>query len=123
METEIWAWTFVDKAAPPEVKEAQRINVTQTFSTAGTWEQDDMDNWMQVTRSGRGAASRRVPVNFQMGMGHETTHPDFPGRVGEFYSDINQRSMYQRWAELMAVESWGEVSDSTRKVETAQHVG
>ena len=79
---EIWAWTFVDKAAPPKVKEAQRINVTQTFSTAGTWEQDDMDNWMQVTRSGRGAASRRIPANFQMGMGHETTHPDFPGRVG-----------------------------------------
>ena len=120
---EIWAWTFVDKAAPPEVKEAQRINVTQTFSTAGTWEQDDMDNWIQVTRSGRGAASRRIPANFQMGMGHETTHPDFPGRVGEFYSDINQRYMYERWAELMAAESWEEVSDSGRKVEAAQHVG
>ena len=78
---------------------------------------------MQVTRSGRGAASRRIPSNFQMGMGHETTHPDFPGRVGEFYSDINQRSMYQRWAELMAAESWGEVRDSPRKVEPAQHVG
>ena len=107
---EIWVWTFVDKAAPPEVKEAQWINITQTFSTAGTWEQDDMDNWMQATRSGRGGASRRIPANFQMGMGHETTHPDFPGRVGEFYSDINQRSMYERWAKLMSAGSWGEVS-------------
>ena len=120
---EIWAWTFVDEAAPPEVKKAQRINITQTFSTAGTWEQDDMDNWMQVTRSGRGAASRRIPANFQMDKGHETTHPDFPGRVGEFCSDINQRSMYQRWAELMAAESWGEVRESPRKVENAPHVG
>ena len=29
---EIWAWTFVDKAAPPKVKKAQRIDITQTLT-------------------------------------------------------------------------------------------
>ncbi len=120
---EIWAWIFVDKAAPAEVKEAQRINVTQTFSTAGTWEQDDMDNWMQVARSGRGAVSRRTLANYQMGLGHETTHPDLRGRIGEFYSDINQRSMYDRWTELMTAESWRDVRTAARELEVAPQVG
>ena len=122
---EIWAWTYVDRDAPPEVKEDTRIYNTQTFSAAGTWEQDDMDNWMQVTRSGRGAVSRRIPANFQMGLGHETSHPDLPGRVGDFLSEINQRGLYGRWAEMMAAESWNEISIAprTRNVGVPQHVG
>ena len=48
-EIEIWAWIFVDKAAPPQVKEALRVNGLRGFGPSGTFEQDDMDNWQECT--------------------------------------------------------------------------
>ena len=69
--TEIWSWTFCDKAAPAEVKEAVRLAGLRGFSPSGTFEQDDMDNWQECTRTCRGLASRRMPLNYQMGIGHD----------------------------------------------------
>src|SRR6516165_5575439 len=51
--TEVWAWVFADKAAPPEVKEAIRLAGVRVFGPSGTFEQDDMDNWQGCTQSGR----------------------------------------------------------------------
>ena len=84
------------------VKNAIRLHCLRRFSPGGTWEQDDADNWMQATQSARGVASRRVRLNYQMGLGHEGEHPELPGRVGPFYSDTCQRNFYRHWAELMS---------------------
>ena len=54
---EIWSWAFVDKAAPPEVREALRLTAIQGFSPSGTFEQDDMDNWQECTQNCRGVAT------------------------------------------------------------------
>jgi len=51
--TEVWSWLYVDKAAPPEIKEAYRLAGVRGFSPSGTFEQDDMDNWQECTRSCR----------------------------------------------------------------------
>jgi phenylpropionate dioxygenase-like ring-hydroxylating dioxygenase large terminal subunit len=99
---EVWAWGLVDAAAPAEIKDALRKNYLQSFSPGGMLEQDDSANWMQVTGSGRGVAARRVPLNYQMGLGHVEAHPDLPGRVGPWESDTNQRAFYQYWSELMS---------------------
>src|SRR6266436_4352464 len=69
--TEVWSWVYTDKAAPPEVKEAIRLAGIRGFSPSGTFEQDDMDNWQECTQTCRGVMARRMPVNTQMGMGHE----------------------------------------------------
>lgn len=99
---EIWAWSFVDKAAPPKVKEALRIASAQGFSPAGTFEQDDMDNWQECTQTGRGTVSRRMRLNLQMGIGHEEYRPDLMGWSSEYHqSESNQRAFYKRWVELM----------------------
>ena len=45
---EVWSWGYVDKEAPPEVKDKVRLSVIQGFSPSGTFEQDDMDNWAGV---------------------------------------------------------------------------
>lgn len=110
---EIWEWTIVDKEAPPEVKEATRLHCMQRFGPTGTWEQDDMDNWLQVTAAGRGAVARRVMANYQMGLGHERSNPELRGRLGHLTSDINQRALYDRWAELMVAGSWSELISRT----------
>lgn len=99
---EVWAWVLVEKAAPPEVKDAIRLHCLRRFSPGGTWEQDDADNWSQATQASRGEAARRVPLNYQMGIGREAPHPELRGRVGPFFSDTCQRNFYQHWADLLS---------------------
>ena len=67
--TEVWSWVYVDKAAPPEVKEAIRLAGVRGFSPSGTFEQDDMDNWQECTRTCRGVVSRRYAVEYADGAG------------------------------------------------------
>jgi phenylpropionate dioxygenase-like ring-hydroxylating dioxygenase large terminal subunit len=106
--TEIWSWVFVDKAAPREVKNAFRLAGVRGFSPSGTFEQDDMDNWQECTQTCRGVMSRRIPVNNQMGLGHERFDAALGGWASDHgFSESNHRQFYQRWAELMAADSWG----------------
>ena len=110
-EIEIWAWIFVDKAAPPHVKDALRVNGLRGFGPSGTFEQDDMDNWQECTHTSRGVVSRRFDLNMQMGLGHEQYRPDLGGWASDYrLSESNHRQFYRRWAELMAAERWGDLS-------------
>ena len=63
----VWAWVYVDKAAPPEVKEAIRLAGVRVFGPSGTFEQDDMDNWQGCTQTGRGAVARRYAAELRDG--------------------------------------------------------
>jgi 3-phenylpropionate/trans-cinnamate dioxygenase subunit alpha len=108
--TEVWSWVYVDRAAPAEVKEAMRLAGVRGFSPSGTFEQDDMDNWQECTRVGRGLVSRRSSLNTQMGLGHERFDADLGAWASDFrVSESNHRQFYRRWAELMASESWPKV--------------
>jgi nitrite reductase/ring-hydroxylating ferredoxin subunit len=100
-QTEVRDLTIVDKKAPQEVKDAIRNNCMIRQGPAGTWEQDDMDNWAQVTGSSRQPSSRKLLANYQMGRGFEFRMDDFPGLLDNKMSDINQRAMYARWRDLM----------------------
>ena len=105
--TEVWSWLYVDRAAPAEVKEAVRLAGVRGFSPSGTFEQDDMDNWQECTRAGRGVVSRRSSLNTQMGLGHERFDPDLGAWASDFrVSESNHRQFYRRWAELMASDTW-----------------
>ena len=100
---EIWAWIYVDKDAPSEVKEALRLAGIRSFSPAGTFEQDDMDNWQECTRTSRGvggqALSRRI---FRWELGREAFDEDLMAVAGKYrYSDSNLREFYKYWTELM----------------------
>src|SRR3989441_7528756 len=108
--TEVWSWVYVDKAAPPRVKEAMRLAAVRGFSPSGTFEQDDMDNWQECTRTCRGVVTRRVALNTQMGLGHERFNEDLKAWTSDFrVSESNHRQFYRRWAELMVAESWAKV--------------
>ena len=104
--TEAWGWCFVDKNAPDAHKAEIRVHELQRHGTSGTWEADDVDNWMQCSSSSAGYVARQYPQNLEMGLGDEiedpkAIHPDIRGRLGKFQSEINQRGFYRRWAELM----------------------
>jgi phenylpropionate dioxygenase-like ring-hydroxylating dioxygenase large terminal subunit len=100
--TEVWSWVIIDKAAPAHVKEAIRLAGVRGFSPSGSFEQDDMDNWQQCTETCRGVMARQMPLNTQMGLGHERFDPDLGGWASEFrMSESNHRQFYRRWAQLM----------------------
>jgi len=108
--TEVWSWIFADKAAPPHVKEAFRLAGVRGFSPSGTFEQDDMDNWQECTRTCRGVVARRMELNNQMGLGHERFDEGLQATDSDLrISESNHRHFYRRWARLMDAESWAEI--------------
>ena len=102
---EVQAYVFVDANAPDHVKEATRQMSMRSFGPAGTFEQDDMDNWEECTRTCRGAVSRNLEINIQMGLGHERFDEDLMAWASDFrISESFHRRFYGRWAQLMASE-------------------
>jgi 3-phenylpropionate/trans-cinnamate dioxygenase alpha subunit len=107
--TEIWSWCLIEKAAPPEVKRALQMASMRSFSPAGTFEQDDMQNWQECTQTCRGVVARRYPMNFQMGLGHGEEREGAPGLVSESKSETNQLYFYRHWARVMNAGGWEEI--------------
>ncbi|MCP5265089.1 MAG: Rieske 2Fe-2S domain-containing protein [Burkholderiaceae bacterium] len=102
--TQAWGWCFVDRDAPAPMKKIVRLHETHRHGTSGTWETDDIDNWVMSTQASRGHVARAYPANISMGVGHESSFPELRGRIGKFQSEINQRAFYSHWAEMMASE-------------------
>jgi 3-phenylpropionate/trans-cinnamate dioxygenase alpha subunit len=98
---EIWAWVYVDKDAPDDIKHYIRRQSAYNFNPSGMFEQDDGENWNQCTASSRGYIARQYPFNYQMGLGHDQAMEEYPGRRGANFAELNQRGFYQRWRELM----------------------
>ena len=110
--TEVWSWVYVDKAAPPHIKEAVRLGGIRGFGPSGSFEQDDMDNWQECTCGCRGTVARQTFLNLQMGLGHECFDPHLDAWAGDFrMSESNHRQFHRRWGQLMAAERWAEVAN------------
>ena len=108
---EIWAWTLVPVAAPPEVKEAIRKDVLQTFSPGGMYEQDDAVNWEEEQAVLRGAIARRTPLNYRQMLGKARYDVGgYPGKTaGHVFAEEGARMLYRHWADLMSGASWEEL--------------
>ncbi len=111
LRTEFWHFVLVEKDAPEEIKRVIRIGSQANNGAAGLFEQDDVDNWRQVTAASASRIGRRHKQDLSMGTGHASAHPDYPGLVSERYiSENNQRHFYQRWQEFMNAESWADIA-------------
>ncbi len=105
---EVRDYAVVDAAAPQEVKDRLAWQCMYRQGPAGTWEQDDSDNWQQVTQAARGTVAKRIPMNYQMGLPERISHDQMPGMIAKG-ADQNQRNMYRWWSEYMRMESWPEL--------------
>jgi phenylpropionate dioxygenase-like ring-hydroxylating dioxygenase large terminal subunit len=111
LRTEFWHFVLLEKDAPDEIKDVIRIGSQANNGAAGLFEQDDVDNWRQVTEASRSRVGRRVPQDLSMGLGRAGVNPDYPGMVSERYiSENNQRLFYLRWQEFMNAESWADIA-------------
>jgi hypothetical protein len=106
---EIWSWAIVDKAASSKIKEVMRFVSQFRFSPSGVFEQDDMDNWIQVTGAAKSLIGRRHPANYQMSGNEPPLETDLPGTVASRFSDNNQLSLYMHWAKMLQANSWSEM--------------
>ncbi len=110
LQTEFWHFVLVEKDAPEAIKHVIRTGSQANNGAAGLFEQDDIDNWRQVTTASRSRIARQYPQELSMGIGHAGAHPDYPGLVSERYvSENNQRHFYLRWQEFMNAESWADI--------------
>jgi 3-phenylpropionate/trans-cinnamate dioxygenase alpha subunit len=108
--TEFWHFTVIEKDLPEPVRNA-RLAAGIYNGAAGMVEQDDIDNWAQVTASGLSPTGRKIQHQISMGSGHENQHhAEFPGSVSERYiSENNQRHFYARWQEFMNSKTWADI--------------
>jgi 3-phenylpropionate/trans-cinnamate dioxygenase subunit alpha len=79
------------------------------FSPTGVFEQDDMDNWIQVTAAAKSLIGQRYPANYQMRGDGSPIEIDLPGRVKSRFSDSNQLALYMHWAKMLQSKNWAEI--------------
>ncbi|MFI8566442.1 aromatic ring-hydroxylating dioxygenase subunit alpha [Rhodococcus sp. NPDC078407] len=103
---EMYSWCLVPKGASKEYKDAAYRAYTLAFGQAGTFEQDDFENWAKVTRSA--ASTMVVDVDFPYSMGMDSDpDPDFAGPghvVTPYVNDTNFRNLWSRWGDYLADE-------------------
>jgi phenylpropionate dioxygenase-like ring-hydroxylating dioxygenase large terminal subunit len=109
--TELWWFTFVPKAAAPELRRQMIWQANHVFGPAGILEQDDGENWSQSTRAARGLRSRELGQYIGMGLDRDRV---VAGDQGEHYietcvSEHGQRWLYRAWTEWMAARDWAEL--------------
>jgi phenylpropionate dioxygenase-like ring-hydroxylating dioxygenase large terminal subunit len=105
---EIWSWLFMERNAPEWWKAASTACYHRVFGMAGLFEQDDTENWAEITQALRGSTARRQWAHYGMGLGIGP-NPAWRG-PGLAYSEqppvieVNERALYSRWQELMLRE-------------------
>lgn len=103
---EMYSWCLVPKGASQEYKEEAYRAYTLAFGQAGTFEQDDFENWTKVTRSAESTMVRDIDFPYIMGMESERD-ADFPGpghAVVPYVNDTNFRNLWSRWGDYLAGE-------------------
>lgn len=108
LESELWNWVIVDAQAPQVVKDQIRSNYLMVFGPEGILEQDDDENWEEVTRGSSGAQASKYPYHMGMGMDQGSPHEDIPGLVGTTASEHTQRGFYLHWLKLLQDEKAGQ---------------
>jgi phenylpropionate dioxygenase-like ring-hydroxylating dioxygenase large terminal subunit len=103
---EAWTWLFLDKTAPEAWQAMSRECYQRVFGVAGTFEQDDLENWKQITAGVRGPTARRLDLQYGMGL-DVAPAPDWPGPGVAYYGrpamfDRNELNFYQRWLALVS---------------------
>ncbi|MFV0259167.1 MAG: aromatic ring-hydroxylating oxygenase subunit alpha [Acidimicrobiales bacterium] len=112
---EVWTWGIVDADVDDDVKARMVASFQATFGVSGLVEQDDGDQWQEVTGAGRGYMTRNGWSSIGMGLGHEFTDPDLPGELGLLISESNARAFYRRWQDLLVHDRWEDLPATTHR--------
>ncbi len=100
-ETEVLSWFVVDRSAPEEFKRDCYRAYVMCFGSSGMFEQDDVENWVSITKMAGGQMARRLNLNSRMGLGADDrpiAEPlaDWPG-PGRSYVGFGEHNQRQWW--------------------------
>ena len=110
LHTEVWAWAYMDRNAPHEIRERMRLSAMTSFGPSGLLEQDDMDNWRGSTEAGRSPIARKYLQALSMGVNHESKHELLPAKIhAKIQGEHPQRNMYLQWEEFMNARSGADI--------------
>lgn len=117
--TELLAWGLVPPGAPESYRVAARRALIRTNHVSGSFDVDDLQNWTGMAESNGGQVAQDEVFNFEGGADLEPTgYRSWPGRVyGVDHTEVNQRNMYDRWAELM---DWDDSRAAVRQARTLE---
>lgn len=104
---EMWSWCLVPTDASPEYKEQVYKAYTLAFGQAGTFEQDDFENWSNVTRQAGSSMARDVDFPYLMGLDKQRLE-DWPGpgeAVSPYVTDNNFRNLWATWLDYLTREA------------------
>ncbi|MGH9064709.1 MAG: aromatic ring-hydroxylating oxygenase subunit alpha [Acidimicrobiales bacterium] len=107
---EMWSWCLVPRDASQGYKDEAYKAYTLTFGQAGMFEQDDFENWSNVTRQARGMVADDLLFPYEMGMDLEPIR-DFPGTgvaVRPYVTETNFRNMWRTWLDYLLPDDGGE---------------
>lgn len=107
-ECEVYSWFAVDKLAPDWFKDASYQAYLLSFGSSGMFEQDDVENWVSISKVARGRMARQLRLHSAMGL---TESGDFlhepladwpgPGQAFQGFGEYNQRALLGIWGRYM----------------------
>lgn len=110
---ECLVWYLVWKGMSTEQKARSYQAGVGTVSSSGIFEQDDVDPWASIARTGGSQFARKANLllNYQMGLSVGTAHrsDDWPGPGIAYwprYEEGVQRALLRRWLEFMTSDSY-----------------
>lgn len=104
--TEFWSWCLLPKDAPQEYKEEAYRSYALAFGPAGLFEQDDTENWTNVTEQMAGTVARELYFPYDMGI-EEERDENWPGpgvAINPYMTDANMRNVWRSYADIMLAE-------------------
>jgi phenylpropionate dioxygenase-like ring-hydroxylating dioxygenase large terminal subunit len=108
-ETEVLSWFAVDRNAPESFKRDSYRAYLMCFGSSGMFEQDDVENWVSITKVSRGTMARRLRLNSRMGLTGSDDAINVrlegfsgPGSARVGYSEFNQRNWLTLWSSHLA---------------------
>jgi len=100
---ELMVWTLVPEWYTEQQRmHTQRANI-RMIGLGGLFDTDDFQNWVSLADMNRGRMARTGDFVYEGGVHHGLdTDTPWPGTVYDAdHSEVNQRELYRRWAELM----------------------
>lgn len=99
-------WLFIDKNAPQSWKEWSKQCYQRVFGVAGTFEQDDLENWAQITAGLKGPMAKQLWLHYEVGL-DITPSNNWPGPGAGYFGqppffDLLERVFYAQCIKLMA---------------------
>lgn len=107
--TEAWQWCLVERDAPRVVKARAAQRFSRIQAAAGVFAVDDSENFERMVENTVTPLNRGLTFHYGMSAdeegrwpGSEAWHTNgLPGSVGPRFTEMNQRSFYRHWHELM----------------------